>query len=222
MEHVVGIGAYAISKSPDDVIKTFALGTCVGLVYYSTRTRAMAMAHIQLPVCRVLSGGDKPSRFADIAPEFLLREMQSKHAVTPREVLISLYGGIDSKAGGDMFRIGEKNLDEVKKALKNLGLPYKEVDTGGNDSRTLVAHTATGVVEVIKRPMQIRGVVGNGPAARPGPQGPAAARVGPQGPAAARLGPQGPMGARLGTQGSGTAARPGPQGPAGRIGGFIR
>jgi chemotaxis receptor (MCP) glutamine deamidase CheD len=159
----------------------------------------MAMAHIQLPVCRAMSGGDKPSRFADLAPEFMLKEMQTKHAVTAREILISLYGGIDSKAGGDMFRIGEKNLEEVKKALKNLGLVYKEVDTGGNDSRTLVAHTATGVVEVIKRPMQFRGVVGDGPA-----------RTGPQGPAA-RPGFQGTAG-RIG----------GPQGPAGRIGGFLR
>jgi len=201
VEHVIGIGAYAISGSPDDVIKTFALGTCVGLVYYSMRKRAMAMAHIQLPVCRVLSGGDKPSRFADIAPEFMLKEMQAKHGVTAREVLISLYGGVDSKVGGDMFRIGEKNLEEVKKALKNLGLIYNEVDTGGNDSRTLVAHTATGVVEVIKRPMQFRGVVGDGPA---------------------RTGPQGPAG-RVGFQSAANpAARTGPQGPAGRVGGFLR
>jgi chemotaxis receptor (MCP) glutamine deamidase CheD len=136
------------------------------------RKRAMGMAHIQLPVCRVL-GGDKPSRFADIAPEFMLKEMQSKHGVTARELLISLYGGVDSKAGGDMFRIGEKNLEQIRKALRDIGLVYKEVDTGGNDSRTLVAHTATGVVEVIKRPMQFRGVVGDKPAPRIGPQGPA-------------------------------------------------
>ncbi|MDR0324829.1 MAG: chemotaxis protein CheD [Oscillospiraceae bacterium] len=196
MEHVVGIGGYAVSGSPDDVIKTFALSTCVGLVYYSMRKRAMAMAHIQLPVCRSMSTGDKPSRFADMAPEFLLKEMQQKHAVTPREVLISLYGGIDGRGAGDCFRIGEKNLQVVKDTLRKLGLVYNEVDTGGQESRTLVAYTSTGIVEVIKRPMAFSGP--GAPAARTGPQGPA------------RTGPQGP------------AARTGPQGPAGRAPGFLR
>jgi chemotaxis protein CheD len=178
LEHVVGIGAYAVSNGPDDVIKTFALATCVGLVYYSMRKRAMAMCHIQLPVCRVMSGNDKPSRFADMAPEFMLKEMAFKHSVTGRELQISMYGGVDSTAGGDMFRIGEKNLEEVRKALGRLGLVYKEVDTGGNDSRTLVAHTSTGIVEVLKRPMMFRS---GGPALLTGPKGPAA-RMGPQGP----------------------------------------
>jgi chemotaxis protein CheD len=201
VEHVVGIGAYAVSGSPEDIIKTFALGTCVGLVYYSMRQRALAMAHIQLPICRAMSGGDKPSRFADIAPEFLLKEMQKKHSVTPREVLISLYGGIDSKGAGDCFRIGEKNLEQTRDALRRLGLAYKEVDVGGQESRTLVAYTSTGIVEVIKRPMAFRGGVGAGP------QGPAA-RAGPQGPAglAARPG----FGAPAARPGFGTpAARPG-------------
>ena len=170
MEYVIGIGQYAVSNSSDDVIKTFALGTCVGLVYYSIRKRAMAMAHVQLPVCRSMSGGDKPSRFADLAPEFLLKEMQSKHGVTAREVLISLYGGVESGIAGDMFQIGEKNLETTKSTLNRLGLLYKEVDTGGQESRTLVGHTSTGIVEVIKRPMAVRGL---GPAGRTGPKGPA-------------------------------------------------
>lgn len=173
MEYVVGIGGFAVSGTPDDVIKTFALSTCVGLVYYSMRKRAMAMAHIQLPTCRSMSAGDKPSRFADMAPEFLLTEMRQKHGVTQREVLISLYGGIDSKGESDCFRIGEKNLANVKDALRKLGLVYNEVDTGGQESRTLVAYASTGIVEVIKRPM----------AFRQGPTGPAGRSNAPAGPA---------------------------------------
>ncbi|MCL2003387.1 MAG: chemotaxis protein CheD [Oscillospiraceae bacterium] len=180
MEHVVGIGGYAVSNGPDDIIKTFALATCIGLVYYSMRKRVLAMAHIQLPVCRAMNGSDKPSRFADVAPEFLLNEMTAKHGVTGREILISLYGGVESISPGDCFNIGEKNLAEVKNALKKLGLIYNEADTGGHESRTLVAHTSTGIVEVIKRPMAFH------PGGAGGPGGPAlrpVARRGPQGPA---------------------------------------
>jgi chemotaxis protein CheD len=152
MEHVVGIGGFAVSKSPDDIIKTFALSTCVGLVMFSMRKRCLGMAHIQLPECRRL-GSDKPSRFADIAPEFMINEMKRDYNCTARELLISLYGGIDSKGPNDCFRIGEKNLANVKAKLKALGLVYNEVDTGGQESRTLIAYSSTGVVEVIKRPM---------------------------------------------------------------------
>lgn len=156
MEHIVGIGGYAVTGTPEDVIKTFALSTCVGLVYYSMRKRVMGMAHIQLPNSRSMHPGDKPSRFADAAPEFLAKEMISKFGLTKREILISLYGGIDAKNDADCFRIGEKNLATVKSTLKSLGMVYSDVDTGGQESRTLVAYNATGIVEVIKRPMGFR------------------------------------------------------------------
>ena len=156
MEHVVGIGGYGVSGNKDDLIKTFALSTCVGLVYYSVSKRAMGMAHIQLPNSRARNSQDPPSRFADAAPEFLLREMANRFGVTKGEILISLYGGIDSRGEGDCFRIGEKNVQAVKAALKSLGMVYSDVDTGGWDSRTLVAHVSSGVVEVIKRPMLSR------------------------------------------------------------------
>lgn len=34
MEYVVGIGEYIISANQEDVVKTFALSTCVGIVIY--------------------------------------------------------------------------------------------------------------------------------------------------------------------------------------------
>ncbi len=155
MDFVVGIGGFAVAGGQDDIIKTFALSTCVGLIFFSMRKRVMGMSHIQLPS----SNGqavDNPSRYADLAPQHLLSEMQKKFLVTKQELLISLYGGIDGAGGNDMFRIGEKNLVNTKQALKALGMVYNEVDTGGNNSRTLVAYVNTGIVEVVRRPMVTR------------------------------------------------------------------
>ncbi|MDL2288057.1 chemotaxis protein CheD [Oscillospiraceae bacterium OttesenSCG-928-F05] len=151
MEYIVGIGEYATSGRTGDVIKTFALATCVGLVYYSMRRRVMGMAHIQLPNGQN-AGENNPTRYADLAPDFLMQEMMKKHGCTKGEILVSLYGGIDGRAQ-DCFRIGEKNLAIVRAKLKEIGLVYSDVDTGGKDSRTLVADVGTGIVEVIKRPM---------------------------------------------------------------------
>ncbi len=152
MEHIVGIGGYAITNNANDVIKTFALSTCVGLVYYSMRKRVLGMAHIQLPSAKSMKQGDQPSRFADLAPGYLFDQMRNNFGLTRGELLISLYGGIQSRES-DCFKIGDKNLLTVKATLRRLGLVYSDVDTGGNDSRTLVAYASNGVVEVIKRPM---------------------------------------------------------------------
>ncbi|MCL2030401.1 MAG: chemotaxis protein CheD [Oscillospiraceae bacterium] len=176
MEYVVGIGAFAVASDPSDIVKTFALSTCVGLVYYSMRKRVLGMSHIQLPNSRAMRSDDNLSRFADTAPEHLMKEMMAKFRVSKSELHISLYGGVDSRDANDCFKIGEKNLATVKAALRSLGLVYSEVDTGGNDSRTLVAYVSSGVVEVIKRPMLMRG-------AAPPPRGPAPAR-GPAPPSA--------------------------------------
>ena len=158
MDHVVGIGGWAISGRSEDLIKTFALSTCVGLVYYSVRRHCMGMAHIQLPEARSGASGDQPSRFADVAPGFLLSKMTMKFGVTKGELRISLFGGIEPRLAGDCFRIGEKNLGVIKKVLHQMGLNFSDMDTGGQVSRTLVAHVETGVVEVIKRPMVMPGV----------------------------------------------------------------
>ena len=155
MEHIVGIGGFALSGNQSDMIKTFALSTCVALVYYSMRKHVMGMSHIQLPIAQNWREGDQPSRYADLAPEHLLSEMK-KFGVGKSELLVSLYGGIDSSDPNDCFRIGEKNIASVKTALRSLGLVYSDVDTGGNDSRTLMAYVSNGVVEVVRRPMAFR------------------------------------------------------------------
>ena len=154
MNHCVGIGGYAVSGDKEDVIKTFALSTCVGLIYYSMRRRVLGMAHIQLPNAKS-ADDDNPSRYADLAPGFLLREMRTKFGLTKGELLVSLFGGIDPREA-DCFRIGEKNLIVVKQTLRSLGLIYSDADTGGSDSRTLIAHVSSGIVEVIKRPMRTK------------------------------------------------------------------
>ncbi|GHV07872.1 hypothetical protein FACS1894217_09420 [Clostridia bacterium] len=143
--------------NPPDIIKTFALSTCVGMVFYSPRKRAMGMAHIQLPNSRAAHNGDKPSRFADVAPAFLLGNM-AKMGVTKGELQCLLYGGIDGRGEKDCFRVGEKNRAIVKQALKMMGISFTEVDVGGCDSRTLVAYVESGKVDVIKRPMGVGGI----------------------------------------------------------------
>jgi len=152
MDHVVGIGGFAVSGTPGDVVKTFALATCVGIVMYSAGKRVMGMSHIQLPSSSAMRQGDLPSRFADLGPAHLLMEMQRK-GVLKGEIMVSLYGGIGRNGPDDMFCIGEKNLQIIRDGFTRMGMRFTNADVGGTDSRTLVAQVSTGMVEVIKRPM---------------------------------------------------------------------
>ena len=43
MEYVIGIGEYIISANQEDVVKTFALSTCVGIVIYDVNKKILAM-----------------------------------------------------------------------------------------------------------------------------------------------------------------------------------
>jgi len=49
MVKIIGIGEYAISSSEDDIIKTYALASCVGLVVYNPIAKIVGMVHIALP-----------------------------------------------------------------------------------------------------------------------------------------------------------------------------
>ena len=49
MEHVVGLGEIVVSGSEEDIIKTFALASCVAVTVYSPSNKVAGMIHIVLP-----------------------------------------------------------------------------------------------------------------------------------------------------------------------------
>ena len=46
MDKIVGIGEYAISNRREDIIKTFALASCVAVTAYSPSKGVAGMVHI--------------------------------------------------------------------------------------------------------------------------------------------------------------------------------
>jgi chemotaxis protein CheD len=155
MEYIIGIGEYKIINNPEDVIKTFALSSCIGIVFYCQRNNLMAMVHIALPDSNIdLAGAKKlPGKYADTAIDFLYNYFCIKNMIKKNELQISIFGGAVS-AQKDFFKIGERNIEAVKKHLKSKGLSIMYEDIGGRVSRTLVAYANTGSIEVIKGNLQ--------------------------------------------------------------------
>ena len=152
MEHIVGLGECVISNNTEDVLKTYALNTCIGITVYCPVKKVMALAHVVLPNSNIIEHKEKidEMRYADTAVVALFKKLAKEYGCrSSRSFVVRLYGGNNSKK--DSFMIGHKNLISVKEQLDRLNLVYDASETGGNVIRTLISYVDTGEIELIKR-----------------------------------------------------------------------
>ncbi len=145
----VGIGEYSVSRKKDDVIKTFALGSCVAVIMYDKLKKVAGLIHIALPDSSVNSkkAEHRPGYFVDTGLPVFLKEMKKRNA-TRNGAWIKIVGGSNIMDEKRRFDIGKRNLLAVKKYLWKNQLGIIEEEVGGNISRTVSVSVATGEVEV--------------------------------------------------------------------------
>ena len=70
----VGVGDYAATRTPGDVVKTIALGSCVGVIVLAPQIRAIGLLHVALPDSSIRKKhiAEKPGMFADTGIPALL------------------------------------------------------------------------------------------------------------------------------------------------------
>ena len=72
----LGIGEFDASNNPGVNLKTYALGSCVGVVLLHLPTRTAGLIHIALPDSSIAAGkaySDRPGYFADLGIPALLK-----------------------------------------------------------------------------------------------------------------------------------------------------
>lgn len=150
MDITVGIGEYAISNNAAATLKTFALGSCVAVVFYSPRRMAAGLAHIALPSSGLDPARSKrqPAHFVDTAIPFLLEEFRKRYGCAYSELQVSVFGGAETMQQSDSFKIGPKNIEAVRKLLQEYNIMCYKEDTGGGFSRNLEVAVASGDVKV--------------------------------------------------------------------------
>ncbi|MGI6706165.1 MAG: chemotaxis protein CheD [Clostridia bacterium] len=156
MDIIIGIGEWAVSNKQEDVLRTFALASCVAVAVYSPIRRAAGMIHIALPSPPVTGPiPDRKGYYATTGVPLLLREMRDRYGCSKEELDICLFGGARSVSGRDFFQIGQRNLDAIQEILRNLNLKYKATEIGGTYSRSLKMDVATGKIEVTYRSIML-------------------------------------------------------------------
>ncbi|MEA4846577.1 MAG: chemotaxis protein CheD [Clostridiaceae bacterium] len=154
MELVVGMGEYIVTNRENDIIRTFALASCVAITAYSPVKKAAGMIHVVLPYpFGNKDKAERPGYFAETGVPLLINAMCQKFGCTKEELLIQIYGGADSVLRPDIYNVGKKNIDAVKKALIDMGMTIRRADLRGNESRTISMEVRTGSVEVCRQPI---------------------------------------------------------------------
>jgi chemotaxis protein CheD len=154
MIKIIGIGEYAVSSNEEDIIKTFALGSCIALVIYCPNVKRLGMVHIALPDSTIIKNDDnkyKEGYFADIAVPMLFNKVCGGFINYRREYKVSIFGGALSNNKNDVFEVGFKNLIKIKDILIENNIEFDFSNTGGNYSRTIEVDVKTGTPIINKQ-----------------------------------------------------------------------
>lgn len=138
--HIVGVGDLAVSKTPGDVIKTFALGSCVGVVLVDPISLATGMLHLVLPEGAQHQLAQRtPAYFADTGIPVLVAAMATIAGRPNRSWICKLAGGANvlQRPSADILDIGQRNILAARKHLEPFGLNPLAEDVGQSHSRTI-------------------------------------------------------------------------------------
>lgn len=141
----VGMADLNICRSPD-AITTLGLGSCVGAVIFDPTHKIAGLAHVMLPDSTSVRNNSNVAKFADTGLEELYRRM-IKIGASKVGLKAKIAGGAQMfafNANNDMLRVGDRNVEAVKKKLAQLGIPIIAQDTGKNFGRTIEFYPETG------------------------------------------------------------------------------
>ncbi len=141
----VDISDMKIARTPEDVIVTYSLGSCVGLTLYDPIAGIGGMIHCMLPLSKIdpEKARIKPYMFVDTGVAAMLGELYALGA--QRQNLIAKVAGAGSPLGREeTFRIGQRNYTILRKFLWKNNILIAKEDVGGSKARTLYLYMADG------------------------------------------------------------------------------
>ena len=147
----VGISDYKTAGAPDTLV-TYALGSCVGIAIYDAQSHIGGLSHIMLPSSSLKANGiiDDRMKYADTAIPDLLSALERLGA--DRGMLrAKIIGGanmFNTKGTTFVDTIGERNVEAVRQALAQHGIPLIAEDVGANYGRTVYFLLEDGMVKV--------------------------------------------------------------------------
>ncbi len=145
----VDISDMKLSRSREDILVTYSLGSCVGLTLFDPVAGIGAMIHCMLPMSKIDPDKArlKPYMFVDTGVAAMLGALYAAGA--QRHNLVAKVAGAGSPLGREQtFRIGERNYTILRKFLWKNNILIAKEDVGGTKARTLYLSMADGCTTV--------------------------------------------------------------------------
>ena len=142
---VVGMADLNVTKSPG-VLTTLGLGSCVGIALYDSGSKVAGLAHIMLPDSKAIQNNSNVAKFADTAIVKMIADMERMGA-RRTGLIAKIAGGAQMfafNATNDSLRVGDRNVEAVKRILMGLRIPLKGEETGANFGRTVELYAEDG------------------------------------------------------------------------------
>ena len=135
---VVGMADCRVSSHEDQVLVTFALGSCIGLSVYDARARVGGLLHYMLPDSTIdpARGRENPCMFADTGIPLLIGQVCAKGAKRT-QLVAHAAGGASIMDRNNFFDIGKRNYLALRKILWKSGILLSSEAVGGGNSRTV-------------------------------------------------------------------------------------
>ncbi|QQK76361.1 chemotaxis protein CheD [Salicibibacter cibarius] len=138
----VGMADMGYCLAPNS-IGSSGLGSCVAIVIYPANGAAAALAHVMLPDASIRRNDDfNRAKYADTAVPLLLETMQRLGPFRNATLRAKIAGGANMfqrlSTVDPMMKIGERNTEVAREALKQANIPIMADVTGGSEGRSVV------------------------------------------------------------------------------------
>ena len=154
----VGVAEVKVSENPT-LLVSYGLGSCVAVAIYDPELKIGGMAHIMLPESKGRDRPTTPGKFADTGISYLVGELIKRGALVKRmrckivggSQMFKLPGSTHEASSLDRVpraQIGGRNVQAVRKALRENSIKLIAEETGGDHGRTVRFNPSTGEMEV--------------------------------------------------------------------------
>jgi len=144
MRQIIVVGDMKTGEQ-EDLLVTYALGSCLGLIVYDPEIKIGGILHAMLPLSKI--NRDKaqanPFMFVDTGVPTLFKTLYKMGAEKSR-LVVKAAGCGNPMGRNEMFKIGERNYTVLKKLLWKNNILLKTEDIGGTKSRTVNFNLSTG------------------------------------------------------------------------------
>lgn len=146
---VIGIADLKFSNNTNDVLVTYALGSCIAVAIYDPAAKVAGLLHYMLPDSSLdaVKARATPGMFADTGIPLLFKTCYNMGA-DKRRIIVKVAGGASILDNTNYFRIGEKNIMALRQIFWRNKVFIDSEDTGENCNRTLRLDVADGKVVV--------------------------------------------------------------------------